>query len=212
MREMNCLASKTPARLTLECLAVCKTRKRSPKRSNVKTNCWPQSGSVIVLALGLMSLLAGLIAAPLAALVNQANWLAAKALLFALAAFSKFPGGYVYVENPRFERPPVCEITALELGEGAAIHLRAGGGNWLLDCGGVRDYGAMLLPYLRSRGVNRLDGVVLTHGDSAHIGATRAVFDDFHPRWVADIVFGDRSPSRRDRAVAGVARRRFHQC
>ena len=151
-----------------------------------------------VLALGLMSLLLALFATPLAAAVNQANWLAAKALLASLAFFSRCPGGYVYVEAPRFQPAPVCEIMALDVGDGAAIHLRTGGGDWLLDCGNVRDYENTLLPYLRSRGVNRLDGLMLTHGDSAHIGAARAVVDDFRPRWVADTALQDRSSARRE--------------
>jgi ComEC/Rec2-related protein len=165
----------------------------------------------VVLALGLMSLLCGVFSATLAMIVNQANWVTAKALLASLAFFSKFPGGYVYVEVPRLERAAACEITSLEVGDGAAIHVRAGGGDWLVDCGGVRDYNNALLPYLRSRGVNGLDGVMLTHGDSAHIGAAFSVFEDFHPCWIADTIFGDRSPSRRDiharLAVAGFGRR-----
>ena len=168
-----------------------------------------------VLALGLMSLLLALFATPLAVAVNQANWLAAKALLASLAFFSRFPGGYIYVEAPKFESAPLCEIVALDVGEGAAIHLRAGGGDWLLDCGNVRDYDNTVLPYLRSRGVNRLDGLMLTHGDSAHVGAARSVFGDFRPRWLADTIFQDRSPARReihDALVAhGFGRRYFER-
>jgi ComEC/Rec2-related protein len=152
----------------------------------------------MVLALGLMSLLCGMLSAKLVVLVNHANWLTAKTLLASLALFSKAPGGYEYVEMPRFARTPMCEITSLEVGDGAAIHVRSGGGDWLVDCGGIRDYGHALLPYLRSRGVNRLDGLLLTHGDTAHIGAARSVFEDFHPRWIADTIYSDRSPSRRD--------------
>jgi ComEC/Rec2-related protein len=150
-----------------------------------------------ILALGLMSLLFGLFAMPLSAVVNHANWLAAKLLIHSLALFARIPGGYFYVEVPKGKPAPVCELTALEVGEGAAIHIRAGSGDWLLDCGGVREYDNVLLPYLRSRGVNRLDGLILTHGDSAHLGAAREVFGDFRPRWVADTALQDRSPSRR---------------
>jgi ComEC/Rec2-related protein len=151
-----------------------------------------------VLALGLMSLLCGVFSTALATIVNQANWLAAKALLASLAVFSKVPGGYTYVEIPRFARSAACEIISLDVGDGSAIHVRAGGGDWLVDTGAMRDYDGALLPYLRSRGVNRLDGVALTHGDTAHIGAAWLVFEDFRPRWVADTACGDRSPSRRD--------------
>ena len=151
-----------------------------------------------VLALGLMSLLCATFSAKLVMLVNQANWVTAKALLASLALFSKAPGGYIYVEVPNFARNPACEITSLEVGDGAAIHIRSGDGDWLVDCGGARDYDNTLLPYLRSRGVNHLDGIFLTHGDTAHLGAATSVFADFHPRSISDTIYSDRSPSRRD--------------
>jgi beta-lactamase superfamily II metal-dependent hydrolase len=135
----------------------------------------------------------------------------AKALLASLALFSKFPGGYVYVEVPRMRPAPACEITSLEVGDGAAIHVRTGEGDWLVDCGSVRDYDNSLLPYLRSRGTNRIDGIMLTHGDTEHIGGTWPLFEDFHPRWIADTAQSDRSPLRRDiharLATAGFGRR-----
>ena len=165
----------------------------------------------LVLALGLMSLLCAMFSAKLLMLVNQANWVTAKALLASLTFFSKSPGGYIYVEVPHAARPPACEITSLEVGDGAAIHIRSGDGDWLVDCGGMRDYDGSLLPYLRSRGVNRLDGIVLTHGDTAHVGAASLFLGDFHPRWIADTAFSDRSPTRRDiharLAAAGFGRR-----
>lgn len=151
-----------------------------------------------VLALGLMSLLCATFSTAIAAIVNGANWVAAKALLASLAVFAKVPFGYIYVETPRVGPVAVCEITSLEVGEGAAFHVRSGGGDWLVDCAGARDYEGILLPYLRSRGVNRLDGLMLTHGDTAHIGGTIPLFQDFRPRWIGDTIFLDRSPSRRE--------------
>jgi len=151
-----------------------------------------------VLALGLMSLVCATFSSVLAAVVNQANWLIAKVLLASLAVFAEVPGGHIYVEAPHFGSAAACEVTSVAVGDGgAALHVRAGGGDWLLDCGGARDYEAALLPYLRSRGVNRLDGLVLTHGDASHIGAALPLFGDFQPRWVGDTIFMDRSPSRR---------------
>jgi ComEC/Rec2-related protein len=169
----------------------------------------------VVLALGLMSLLCGIVSTTLAMIVNQANWISAKALLASLALFSKAPGGYVYSEMPHFQRAPACEVMSLEVGDGAAIHIRSGGGDWLVDCGAARDYDNTLLPYLRSRGVNRLDGIVLTHGDTAHVGGAAMTLDDFRPRWIADTIYSDRSPSRRDiharLAIAKIGRRYFQR-
>lgn len=157
-----------------------------------------------ILSLGLMTLL---VAAPLPAcvsVVNAANWACAKLLLAVVALFAKVPGGHLYVETPKFRAAPLCEITALAVEEGAAIHLRASGGDWLLDAGHARDYSHTVLPYLRSRGVNHLSGLVLTHGDSAHIGGALPLFGDFRPQWIADTGLSDRSPSRHEihRALA----------
>ena len=161
-----------------------------------------------VLALGLMSVIAAAFSSAIVALVNQANWLAAKSLLGSLALFARVPGGHVYVEAPRFTRGPECEIASLAVGEGAALHVRTGGGDWLLDCGDARNYDGTLLPYLRSRGVNRLDGLVLSHGDADHIGAALPLLRDFAPKWIADTTFLDRSPRRRE-IHAGLAATNF---
>jgi len=94
----------------------------------------------------------------------------------------------VYVETPRLPRPPACEFMVFDLGDGGATFLRAKGNDWLLDCGAANDYDRILLPYLRSRGVNRLDGLLFTHGSSRHIGGAFAAVNDFRPRLLADSV------------------------
>lgn len=151
-----------------------------------------------VLALGLMSLLVSFLSTQILVVVNCANWACAKLLLMVVAFFARVPGGHIYVEYPRLGPAPLCEITVLDVGPGAAIHLRTGGGDWMFDCGHERDYERTVLPYLRSRGVNRLDGIILSHGDSSHIGGAIPLIEDFSPSWIADSPFQDRSSARRD--------------
>lgn len=150
----------------------------------------------IVLALGVGTLVVGPWWAAGGALLNNANWLAAKALLAVIRGFALIPGGHVYVELPRWHAPPACELTVFDVHGGGAIHLRAGARDWLLDCAGAGDYGSVVLPYLRSRGVNRLDGFLLTHGDAHHIGGALSVLGDLHPRSVIDSPLHDRSATR----------------
>jgi competence protein ComEC len=50
-----------------------------------------------------------------------------------------------------------------------------------------------LRQYLRARGVNRLDGLLLTHGDAAHIGGASGVLLDFQPRQLIDTIAPNRS-------------------
>ncbi len=152
----------------------------------------------LVLLLGLGTLLCAGVWSHGALLCSNANWLTARALLRVVRAFSEMPGGHLYVELPRRESPPACEIAVLDCGEGAAIHLRAGRRDWLLDCASARTCERTVLPYLRSRGVNRLDGLVLTHGDSQHIGGALTVFAELSPRAFFETPLRDRSPTRRD--------------
>jgi ComEC/Rec2-related protein len=150
----------------------------------------------LVLALGVATLLIVPFWKAGAAFLNNANWLAAKALLVVIKAFAALPGGHVFVELPRLRPAPACEFTVLDLKDGAATHLRAQRSDWLIDCGSGFDYGRTVLPFLRSRGVNRLDGLLLTHGDTHHIGGARAALDDFQPRRIVDSPLHDRSPTR----------------
>jgi competence protein ComEC len=130
-------------------------------------------------------------------LFNNANWFLAKALLKCLGFIALIPGSYIYVETPRLAPAPSCELTVFDLTDGGGVFLRMDRCDWLIDCGGEYDYARILLPYLRSRGVNRLDGLVFTHGDSRHIGGALSAVEDFHPYLLADSIFKDRSPTRR---------------
>ena len=150
-----------------------------------------------ILALGVGALLVAPVWTTGTVWLNNANWLCAKVLVAIVRLFAEVPGGHVYVELPPLERRPECEFTVLDVGEGAGIHLRSAGHDWLLDCGHESQYGRVTLPYLRSRGVNRLDGLLLTHGDAQHIGTAPEVLADFAPRLIIDSTLKDRSPVRR---------------
>jgi ComEC/Rec2-related protein len=158
-----------------------------------------------VLALGLATILAAPFSPALAGLFSNANWLCTKGLIWSVEQFALLPGGYWYVELPRTLRPPAAEVQVLDMGAGAAIHLRSGGEDWLIDAGPAQRYTG-LLSYLRSRGVNRLDGFVLTHGDAQHIGGAENLLADLEPRAVFDSTLKNRSPTRR-KVHAALARR-----
>lgn len=73
-------------------------------------------------------------------------------------------------------------LTVLDVGQGDALLLDLPGAVWLVDGGGApgsrRDVGeSVVVPALRRRGVDRLDRVVLTHGDGDHIGGLFAVLE-----------------------------------
>ncbi len=151
-----------------------------------------------VMAVGLLSLVSAAVSPWLSLLFNNANWTLASAILAAVAAFARLPAGHFYLGQPRLPARAQVEITALDLRAGAALHLRDGRRDWMIDCGSRVAFPRTIRSYLRSQGVNRLDGLVLTHGDSAHIGAGPALLRVFAPRVVMDNGAPDRSPTHQE--------------
>jgi len=145
-----------------------------------------------VLAGALLSLVTAPVSSWLSVVFNNANWALTKLILGAVSLFAQIPGGHFYVAHPHLPSGALLEINALDLRSGAALHLRGDHGDWLVDAGPTRDYDRVLLPYLRARGVNRLDGLILTHGDAAHIGGASRALLDFHPRQL----IGTMAPAR----------------
>jgi len=79
----------------------------------------------------------------------------------------------------------------LSVGQGDAIAIRTPRGEWVVVDGGPRTVGfdagrAVVLPFLRRNGVTRLSTVVVTHGDSDHLGGIPAVVQELEPRLVLD--------------------------
>jgi competence protein ComEC len=150
-----------------------------------------------MLALSFASLCASAVWPTLGVVFNNTNWCFSKGLLCVLHFMLSLPGGLSFVGRPHFPAPK-CELTVFDLGNGGATHVRAEGADWLLDCGQGYDYRSVVLPYLRSRGVNGLDGLVLTHGSAPHIGAASSVLEDLHPQIVVDSALKDRSRLHRE--------------
>ncbi len=62
--------------------------------------------------------------------------------------------------------------TFLDVGQGQCIILQSGGHTFLVDCGGSQDEKAadIAAETLLSRGISRVDGIILTHYDRDHAG------------------------------------------
>jgi competence protein ComEC len=111
--------------------------------------------------------------------------LAGLALLFISAGFAA-----IYRSAPHLV-PNELEITAIDVGQGdSLLVISPAGRTMLVDAGGSIgpvhsefDYGEdVVSPYLWSRGLERLDVVVLTHAHGDHIGGLARVVQNFHPR------------------------------
>ena len=97
------------------------------------------------------------------------------------------------------------EINVLDLKSGGVVHVRTPESDWLFDTGSLRNYDRVVRQYLRSKGVNRLDGLLLTHGDAGHMGGASGALLDFRPRQLIDAAATDRSLTHR-KLIAGLAR------
>ena len=151
----------------------------------------------LILAIALLSLLATPFLTWLAIVFNNANWLLAQLVLGIVQLFAQIPGGHFYVASPHWPEELRAKITVLDLGAGAAVHLRTEGANWLFDCGSERSYERVVREYLHWAGVNRLDGLVLTHGDSLHLGGAAELLHDFPRVRLIDNPAPDRSSVHR---------------
>lgn len=168
--------------------------------STIPANVFAVGLAWLMLILAVASVLAGTFWQGLAILFNNANWLVAKILLIGVSFLASLPGAHLFVEMPSLKAPPLCEIDVLDLPGGGAVHLRTHSGgcrDWLVDCGSASAFSYSIAPYLRSRGVNALEGFVLTHGDAQHIGGAAELLREMNPAEVIDTPPGDRSSYRR---------------
>ena len=92
-------------------------------------------------------------------------------LLFALA-------GCAVKDAPRAEAPDApfegLEVYVFDAGKADAILLTTPSSAVLIDCGG-KGCGAVILDELDSRGITRLDALILTHFDRDHVGGAARV-------------------------------------
>jgi competence protein ComEC len=150
-----------------------------------------------ILAIALLSLLSTPLLTWLAIVFNNANWFLAQVVLGIVQLFAQIPGGHFYVAEPHWPEELRAKITVLDLGAGAAAHLQTGGANWLVDCGSERSYERVVREYLHWAGVNRLNGLLLTHGDSLHLGGVAELLHDFPGARLIDNPAPDRSSVHR---------------
>jgi len=151
-----------------------------------------------ILAIALLSLVSAPILPGLAVIFNNANWLLAQLVIGVVQFLAQVPGGHFYVEHPHWPEKLVAKITVLDIGAGAAVHLQTESVNWLFDCGNERTYQRVVREYLHWAGINRLSGLLLTHGDALHLGGTAQLLDDFPQIRVVDNAAPDHSGAHRN--------------
>ena len=112
----------------------------------------------------------------------------ATAALLAVAAAVWWP---LVPDGASGYRPGWLTLHFLAVGEGDAAAIATPGGRWIVVDGGPRVFGfdagaAVVTPFLRRSGVERLALVVASHGDADHLGGLPTVVRSFRPELVLE--------------------------
>jgi competence protein ComEC len=113
-----------------------------------------------------------------------------KARSWAAAAFGLAAGFWCW---QTWQTASITRLTVLPLSGGHAVYVDAPGwrNDLLIDCGSSNSVQLLTKPFLRAQGVNRLPGLVLTHGNSQSIGGAQAIDALFPARaiWASPVRF-----------------------
>ncbi len=86
--------------------------------------------------------------------------------------------------------PGEFKVTALDVGQGMALLIETAGHRLLYDTGPAysldSDAGSRVIyPYLKMRGISRLDGMMISHNDSDHSGGAVSLMQQLQFDWVS---------------------------
>lgn len=163
--------------------------------SAIPANLFAVPLAFAIMAVALLSLGAAGLSVTLSLIFNQTNWLLARLLIGGISVLASLPGSFLYLKTPQIPNPQ-AEVVVFDFGSGGAAWLSVGGRSWLFDTGPAYRHDTVLLPFLHAQGLRTLDGLLITHGDAAHIGGATTVLTTFPPRQIVDSVLDDRSSHR----------------
>ena len=92
--------------------------------------------------------------------------------------------------------PGTMTVTAFDVGQGMALLIETERHRLLYDTGPAyspeSDGGnRVIVPYLKARGIDRLDGMVISHNDNDHSGGALSIFKQIRTDWVASSLASD---------------------
>jgi ComEC/Rec2-related protein len=146
-----------------------------------------------ILAVALLSIISAALVPWIVVIFNNANWCLAELVIGIVHLFAQLPGGHHYLPHPPGLGSALAKVTVLDLGTGAGVHLQTPHQDWLFDCGSERTYNRIVREYLHSAGVNRINTLLLSHGDSQHIGGASQLISEMRPAVLIDNPAPDRS-------------------
>jgi competence protein ComEC len=104
-----------------------------------------------------------------------------------LGAFALLP---LFLTMPAHPTAGQIWLTAFDVGQGTALLIETSGHRLLYDTGPAysaeSDGGSrVIVPYLKARGIGRLDGMIVSHSDTDHSGGALSVLGEIEVGWLA---------------------------
>jgi ComEC/Rec2-related protein len=148
----------------------------------------------LITMIGTLSVAVSLASAPLAALLNNANWLLARLLILFVGFFAHKPGASLNVPDLRALSSPTPSFLVAPLQDSACLLVRTPDQTWLLNTGRESPTPSTTWHLLQFYGVNRLDGLVLAQMSGPDNSGAEAIVRDFQPRHLVVPLLRTRSP------------------
>jgi competence protein ComEC len=99
-------------------------------------------------------------------------------VLVVLLSSCDLVGGDAFSGGPQPPPSGSLSVSFIDVGQGDGVLVQAGATSHLIDAGRPEE-GPNVVDFLRSRGVRKLDGIVVSNPDADHIGGFLDVFDAF---------------------------------
>ena len=123
----------------------------------------------------------------LSAILNHLNLGLASFLALLAQFFATIPGAHLHTGRERHpEERRLLTIDVMGIGGESSLLVSDPSRKWMIDSGGQRTFRRQVLPLLREKGINQLDCLLLTHGDSGHIGAAPYLLTHLRPGLVME--------------------------
>jgi competence protein ComEC len=148
----------------------------------------------LITMVGTLSVAVSLVSTPLAALLNNANWLFARLLIAFVGFLAHEPGASLNAPDLRVLESPTPSFVVAPLQDSACLLVRTGTQAWLINTGRESSAPSTTWHLLQFYGLNRLDGLVLAQMTGPDNSGAEAIARDFHPHQLVVPLLRTRSP------------------
>jgi competence protein ComEC len=150
--------------------------------------------ATVVLVLSALSVTLGALWEGFAAAANGLSALVLRLVIVVVGQLAALPGGHWYVGRPGSgPEGDAVRLTVLHHGQAAPGVVEWQGRAWLLDPGPEAAWRYVTDPFRMFRGIDRWEGVVLSHGGTRRLGSARLVLEEMSVGWWAESGWRSRS-------------------